>query len=212
MCVFQCMRVLCGGSGVWIISPWVLFREASRAWGGEEKGDIVVVQMNVIGASENRFTHGGFSRNKLATSAWPLRLWPCLNPFYEGIKCINCHGLASVCRLLLIGVRSQRKKRQCVKSVFSLVSKWNFMTNSEIPFFGRFCFYFLPLAPKPSCLVGTGRNIPRNHLEITFVIDNFPYLFFLSLSHTQYLHADIWFVSAERFQTTHHHHWSELKK
>lgn len=117
MCVFQCMRVLCGGSGVWIISPWVLFREASRAWGGEEKGDIVVVQMNVIGASENRFTHGGFSRNKLATSAWPLRLWPCLNPFYEGIKCINCHGLASVCRLLLIGVRSQRKKRQCIKSV-----------------------------------------------------------------------------------------------
>lgn len=38
--------------------------------------------------------------------------------------------------------------------------------------------------------------------------------FFLCLTqtHTHNLDPDIWFVSAERFQTTHHHHWSELKE
>lgn len=65
VCVFLCMWVLCGGSGVWIISLWAVFREASQAWGGEEKGGIVVVQMSVIGASENRFTHGGLTETHL---------------------------------------------------------------------------------------------------------------------------------------------------
>lgn len=59
VCFCACECCVGGGSGVWIISPWAIFRAASQAWGREEKGGIVVVQMSVVGASENRFTHGG---------------------------------------------------------------------------------------------------------------------------------------------------------
>lgn len=45
--------------GLRLISPWNIFRASSQAWAREEKGAIVVVQMSVIGASENRFTHCG---------------------------------------------------------------------------------------------------------------------------------------------------------
>lgn len=48
-----------GARGLRLISPWNIFRESSQAWAREEKGAIVVVQMSVIGASENRFTHCG---------------------------------------------------------------------------------------------------------------------------------------------------------
>lgn len=59
-----------GVSGIWIISLWVIFREVSQAWGREEKGAIVVVQMSVRGA-QNRFTHRGL----IETTIWPLRLY-----------------------------------------------------------------------------------------------------------------------------------------
>lgn len=105
-CVFLCMWVLCGGSGVWIISPWAIFRAASQAWGREEKGGIVVVQMSVVGASENRFTHGGLTDTHLQQppdpsdydhASWtPFPIMKGLNQYVAYVGC-NCFVLQYDC-------------------------------------------------------------------------------------------------------------------
>lgn len=69
--------------GVWIISPQVVFREVSQAWGEEEKGDIVVVETSVRGASENRFSHGGLTETHLQQLHGPTDYMTALQPLLQ---------------------------------------------------------------------------------------------------------------------------------
>lgn len=85
VCVCVCSLWVLGGSegGVWIISPQVVFREVSQAWGEEEKGDIVVVETSVRGASENRFSHGGLTETHLQQLHGPTDYMTALQPLLQ---------------------------------------------------------------------------------------------------------------------------------